>query len=141
MESPNDLSVRVAAGLLCSMANMAAGHPHYAPISEAITQLPEGQRLYASYLIALQAFNLGEYGNSLGVVNTALSFCAEPSRCAVREGTNSSCFGPETAPPVTVGFPRGGGMFGKDLAGYIVGALLAGPANPRAVKHGAWPGH
>ncbi len=123
MESPNDLSVRVAAGLLNSMANMASGHPSfarkakkrtedlceagirnsasprtraacaivdsaivtlfaeqrssYAPLSEAIKQLPEGQRLYAGYLIALQAFNLGEYGNSLGVVNSALTFSSE----------------------------------------------------------------
>lgn len=51
------------------------GRAAYAPLADAIGHLPDGQRLYASYLVALQAFNLGEYGNSLGVANTALAYC------------------------------------------------------------------
>lgn len=53
------------------------GRAAYAPLADAIGHLPGGQRLYASYLVALQAFNLGEYGNSLGVANTALAYCAK----------------------------------------------------------------
>lgn len=48
-----------------------------APISEALTDLPEGQRLFASFLIAHQKLTEGEYGNSLGIVNTALSYCTD----------------------------------------------------------------
>lgn len=48
-----------------------------APISEALTELPEGQRLFASFLIAHQKLKEGEYGNSLGIVETALSYCTD----------------------------------------------------------------
>ncbi len=51
------------------------GRASHAPISEAIGHLPEGQRLYASYLVALQAFNEGEYGHAIGVAGTALTLC------------------------------------------------------------------
>ncbi|MBO4365880.1 MAG: diguanylate cyclase [Eggerthellaceae bacterium] len=47
------------------------------PISETLSALPEGQRLFVSYLMARQSFAQGEYGNSLGVVSTALSYCEE----------------------------------------------------------------
>lgn len=122
MHASKDISVRAAAGLWNTMANMACGYPAtarrakaetenlceagigpagdpqvraactivdstiasffpggrapQAPIEEAVAHLPEGRRLYASYLIALQAYNRGEYGHSLGVASTALTLCA-----------------------------------------------------------------
>lgn len=122
-EGSGDLSVRAAAGLLESLANMATNHPAFArrakeatvalcqkgmlgpddgatrtvcaiidstiimffhehrgsidPIAEALNDLPEGQRLYASFLLAHQKFKEGEYGNALGIVSTALSYSTD----------------------------------------------------------------
>lgn len=50
-------------------------NPAHAPVADAMEHLPEGQRLFASYLLALRAFDQGEYGHSLGVANTALALC------------------------------------------------------------------
>lgn len=123
MADSNDLPTRAAAGLLGTLANLAANHPAFArqakdstvmlcqggmlgsgdprvrtacaivdgtvmtffggdraspePISEMLSDLPEGQRLFASFLIAHQKFTAGEFGNALGVVSTALSYCAD----------------------------------------------------------------
>lgn len=79
MLNSSDSNTRAVCAIVDSTIIMFFGEQRVSsdPITQALAELPEGQRLYASFLAAHAKFKAGEFGNALGIVSTAMSYSTD----------------------------------------------------------------